>query len=175
MPRRHEPARRRFIRRFTGLFATATGAAVLPGCGKEEGSAPDRATLEALLDTLIPADQDPGALQAGVLDAVIDRIQNDPVAATRYRRLLSYVGEQSLRLHERPFHRLAPLQKHELLSALYHSSGRELARQRVDLHVVLEHCFHAFYSSPAAERVIGYHPPIKGGYPGYGEPPEPVE
>lgn len=51
---------------------------------------------------------------------------------------------------------------------------RVLAQLRIDLDVMLKQCLHAFYSSPAVSRVIGYHPPIDGGYADYASPPESV-
>ena len=162
--------RRRFLERLALLLGiTATGSA-LPD-GGAWGSNIDTADLEALLDTLIPADRDPGALEAGVLEVIAGRIDREPVMATRYRRLLAWIAQQSARLHREPFHRLPADKRDSLLSDLYYSSSGDLAQASVDLHVVLDDCFHAFYSSPAAERVIGYHPPIEGGYPGYAEPP----
>lgn len=162
--------RRGFLGRLALLLGITTTGSVLPG-GGARGSDIDTADLEALLDTLIPADRDPGALEAGVLEVIAGRIDREPVMATRYRRLLAWIAQQSTRLFQESFHRLPADKRDALLSDLYYSTSGDLAQASVDLHVVLEDCFHAFYSSPAAERVIGYHPPIEGGYPGYAEPP----
>lgn len=160
-------SRRGFFARVFGLLAGMS----LAGCGRGQQSGIDADTLEAVLDTLIPADEDPGALGAGVLEATLERIQNDPVSAEHYRRLLEWVAGQSRETHQRPFEQLSRQEKDRLLKELYHSSGSGLVQLRIDLHVVLKHCFHAFYSSPAAGKVIGYHPPIEGGYPDYAAPP----
>jgi len=160
--------RRGFFWRSTAILVAPLGVSVAGCQGKRSGI--DAASLEALLDTFIPADQDPGALQASVPAAIMKRIRSDRVAFTRYDRLLTWISQRSIELHQRPFSRLDPVARHELVEGLYRSSGRDWAQLRIDVHIALEHCLHAFYSSPAAERVIGYHPPIAGGYPGYGEP-----
>lgn len=160
--------RRVFFRRSTAILVAPLGLFVA-GC-EAKRSGIDAASLEALLDTFIPADQDPGALQAGVPAVIMKRIRSDRVAFTRYDRLLTWISRRSVEVHQRPFPRLDAVARHDLVEGLYRSSGGDWAQLRVDVHVALEHCLHAFYSSPAAEGVIGYHPPIAGGYPGYGEP-----
>lgn len=160
-------SRRGFIARVVGLLAGTSLAA----CGRGQPSHIDSGTLAAVLDTLIPADEDPGALDAGVLEAIRLRIETDPVSTRRYQRLLEWVAGRSRAMHQRPFGQLSLPEREHLLNELYHSSNRELVQHRIDLHVVVRHCFHAFYSSPAAAGVIGYHPPIEGGYPDYGAPP----
>lgn len=162
--------RRRFLKTTAGLLAPAVTG--LPACGLP-GEVVEIQPLSALLDTLIPADRDPGALQAGVLEVIVARIGNEPVTAVRYLRLLAWTEQQSKLQHGRRFHALSAAQRNTLLETLYDPRGDAPARLRVDLHIVLDQCFHAFYSSPAAEAVIGYHPPIEDGYPGYARAPEP--
>lgn len=158
--------RRGFFARVFGLL----GAVGLAGCARAR-PAIDTDTFEAMLDTVIPADEDPGALEAGVPAAIVKRIENDPVSAKRYRRLLEWVSGRARQAHRRRFAALSLQQRDYLLKELYHSRGSGLAQVRIDLSVVVEQCFHEFYSSPAAEKVIGYHPPIEGGYPDYHAPP----
>lgn len=163
--------RRQFIGRLAALVAAVT-AALLPGCTAKRAGV-DMDTLGALLDTLIPGDEDPGALQAGVLDIIADKIEHDRVAMKRYRRLLPWLNQRANGLHGQPFHLLDPEQKDDLLKGLYHARSSDTARLRGDLNAIRNQCFHAFYTSPAAEAVIGYHPPILGGYPDYARAPEP--
>lgn len=159
-------SRRGFFARVFGLL----GAVGLAGCGRARPGI-DVDTLEAVLDTLIPADEDPGALEAGVPAAIARRIESDPVSAKRYRRLLEWASGRAREAHRRRFAALPLQQRDHLLKELYRSRGSGLAQVRIDLNVVVEQCFHEFYSSPAADKVIGYHPPIEGGYPDYHAPP----
>lgn len=162
--------RRRFLKTAAGVLTPTVSG--LPACGMP-GEDAERKSLAALLDTLIPADRDPGALQAGVLEVIVERIDNEPVTAARYRRLLAWIDQRSGQLYGRRFHLLTAAQRYDLLTDLYGVPGTAPAKLRVDLHVALDQCFHAFYSSPAAEAVIGYHPPIEGGYPDYARAPAP--
>lgn len=159
-------SRRGFFARVLGLL----GGISLAGCGRAHPEF-DVDTLEAVLDTLIPADEDPGALEAGVPAAIARRIENDPVGDKRYRRLIEWVSGRARELHRRRFAELSLQQRDRLLKELYHSRGSGLAQLRIDLNVVVKQCFHEFYSSSAAKQVIGYHPPIEGGYPDYHAPP----
>lgn len=165
------PNRRRFLRRLAILLGAPAAPILLGWAGDDDPI--DTTTLEALLDTLIPADADPGALQAGVPETVLAWIRDDPAAAAPWRRLLAWLQRASVERHGTAFHALTPARRDALVSGLYLSGGDELARPRVDLHLVLADCFHAFYSSPTAQAVIGYHPPIQGGYPGYADSPAP--
>lgn len=161
--------RRGFFSRVFSLVA----AAGLSACGRGQ-RALDADVLEAVLDTLIPADEAPGAVQAGVPGRILDRIATDSVSANRYRRLLSWIDKTSRSEYRKGFEALPMQQRERLLHELYDSSGSELAQLRIDLHVILKQCFHEFYSSSAAAQVIGYHPPIEGGYPEYARPPAPM-
>lgn len=134
----------------------------------------DVVALEALLDTLIPADDDPGAVAAGVPEAALARMDTDIVSRNRYERLLAWTGEQSMTLYQQLFAELSLPQRDRILKDLYHSGGNALRQLRIDLNVVRRDTFLSFYSSPAARRVIGYHPPIEGGYPDYAKVPAPV-
>lgn len=125
-----------------------------------------------MVDTFIPADQDAGAVDAGVPERIVDRIRRDAVGSKRYGRLLSWISKQSREMHERGFEELSQQQREQLLYGLYGSSGSDMAQLRIDLHVALSQCFHEFYSSPAAMAVIGYRPPILGGYSDYARPPD---
>jgi hypothetical protein len=162
-------SRRDFFARIAALF----GGMGLAGCGRGKENI-DAASLDALLDTLIPADDDPGAVAAGVPEAALARMEIDIVSRNRYRRLLAWTGEQSMDLHQRPFAELSLRQRDRILKGLYRSDGDALRQLRIDLQVVRRDTFLSFYSSPAARRVIGYHPPIEGGYPDYAKAPAPL-
>jgi hypothetical protein len=159
--------RRRFLASVLGLCA---GAGV-SGCERRRRD-DDFGVLKAVLDTFIPDDEDPGAVQTGVPDRIRERIGRCPVSASRYRRLLSWVAERACEVHGRRFEQLPLPQRERLLRTLYDSRDSALTQLRIDLNVALDDCYHEFYSSPAARSVIGYHPPIEGGYPQYAASPE---
>jgi len=164
--------RRRFLSGLPAFLGAAVSRRALANNGRPDAGI-DRAALDALLDTLIPADEDPGALEAGVRGQILDRLAGDPVASERYRRLLDWIHRRSIERYGGPFHRLHPERRHVLLIDLSRSGDKASTRPRIDLQIARDHAFRAFYSSPAAGPVIGYHPPIQGGYPGYDTPPAP--
>ena len=74
--------RRRFLQ-----VAASSAAAATVSCGRSQSpwrslTIPEANTLGALCDQIIPPDQDPGAVQAGVLDFL------DRQLAGRYKRYL---------------------------------------------------------------------------------------
>jgi len=72
-----DPERRLFLQQLSALSAALAAAPVLSGCRRESTStvtrtfaAPERHTLEALVEHIIPADEEPGAGEAGCADFI---------------------------------------------------------------------------------------------------------
>jgi gluconate 2-dehydrogenase gamma chain len=133
-------------------------------------------TLEALVDRIIPADQDPGALWAGAAN-FIDRQLVGPYRKLQktYRLGLTGIHETSVAIFGKRFTALAPEQRDEVLRALEKDQApgetwkRTSAKEFFDL--VVSHTMQGFYGDPRhggnRERVSWKmlrlpYPPVRG-------------
>ncbi len=64
------------------------------------------------------------------------------------------------------------LTRTQIVHTLYDSTSQHPRSTREALDLVRRHAFQFFYTSPAGERLIAYHPPVAGGYPDYAAPPD---
>jgi len=126
--------------------------------------------LEAVVDTIVPRDQDPGALDAGVPARIIAHLSTHPEALTLYRAGLGVLEGLARQAGASSFHALGGPEREQILSSLAggpdgpRGVGAEfLVRARRDVL--------AFYwGSEVGQHVVGYPPPLSG-YPDYADPP----
>lgn len=107
--------------------------------------------LRALLDTLIPADDYPGAWAAGVGDYVLRQLQGDLAhLLPAYRLWLRCLDAEALCLHDRGYADLSLDLRTRLLSRI--ESGAletEWALEPAKFFVqIVEHCAEGYYSDP---------------------------
>lgn len=174
MPKRSGVHRRDFLK----VTATAAAGAA---CGRGRDSwrvltGQEGDTLAAVCDTLIPADQDPGAAAAGAV-VFIDRQLAGRERGHRqtYGRGLRAIEATAQRLHGRAFAELTPETRTTLLASIEHGDvpadvwSAEDAKAFFDL--VLSHTRMGFYGDPRhggnRERVswkmLGIpDPPVRG-------------
>jgi gluconate 2-dehydrogenase gamma chain len=138
------PLRRR---RFVQLAGSATAAGVLASCGRPASpwrflSAAEGRTLEALCDQIVPADQAPGAAEAGVVN-YIDRQLMGPFRKQRdaYRKGLAALDQAALRSAGQAFAALDPASQAALLSGLQGESRRFFS-------MVVAHTMQGYYGDP---------------------------
>jgi uncharacterized protein YwbE len=128
------------------------------------------ATLEAVVDAIIPRDQDPGALDAGVSARILAHLSTHPEALKLYRAGLELVDRLAHQAGASSFRVLGGPERERILSSLASAAdgprgagGEFLARVRRDVL--------AFYwGSVVGQSVVGYRPPLSG-YPEYADPP----
>lgn len=114
--------------------------------------------LEALLDTLIPEDDYPGAIGAGVPMQMLSSLSDDARGQRIYRRGLDALSSRIQKNDAAPFHALSLARRSEALAAIEEGFGAEalfFRRLRNDAMI-------AFYSSRAAYEMLGYQPPAAG-------------
>jgi len=129
-----------------------------------------RGTLDAVVDAIVPRDQDPGALGAGVPARILAHLSAHPEALTLYRAGLELVDRLAQQAGASSFRALDGPERERILSSLASDpasprgpGGEFLVRVRRDVL--------AFYwGSVVGHRVVGYRPPLSG-YPDYGDPP----
>jgi hypothetical protein len=128
------------------------------------------ATLEAVADSIVPRDQDPGALDAGVPGRILAHLATHPSALTLYRAGLGLLEGLARRAGASSFQALDGPGRERILLSLASGSGdsRGLAQEffiRVRRDVL------AFYwGSVVGQGIVGYRPPVAG-YPEYADPP----
>ena len=113
-------ARREFIRTMT---VAAGGATLIPACGQAPPrgrffSPGEAATVAAIAEQIVPADQDPGAIQAGVTHFIDKQLAGRTGAITDYRSGLAGVQETSRSMFGKPFVELAWNDQTAVLKAL---------------------------------------------------------
>lgn len=156
--------RRKFL--VTGLAGTALS------CRRSKSpwrffSAEEARTLEALCGQIIPEDQDPGAVSAGVvvfLDRQLTRFYK-PLQET-YRQGIAAVARESLATAGRPF---ADLPVDAQLAALGRMEKNERTKPFFDL--LVSHTMQGFYGDPrhggnrdrVSWKMLGVpYPPVRG-------------
>lgn len=153
--RRNRYPRRRFIQ---NVAAAAVGAAVLPACSRKTGAWRFLTEAEALLvdaitEQIIPTDQDPGAIQAGVTHFIDKQLagrhrRHQPT----YRSGLAGVQETSHSRFGKPFEQLAWNDQTSVLKALESGQApgaawKELS-PRAFFELIRDHTLQGFYGSP---------------------------
>ncbi len=170
--------RRAFLQ--AALAATAAAGAGI-GCGKKGTpwrffSVDEARCLAAISDQIIPADQDPGASWAGVLE-YIDRQLCGPFENLRstYRRGLAGVDQSSRSLHGQVFADLDSNQQIDMLHRLEDGKApgaiwREISSSEF-FGSVVDHTMQGFYGDPrhggnregVSWKMLGLaYPPIRG-------------
>lgn len=177
MSRRAKITRRKFMQ----LAATAAAVGPVAACGGLKSpwrffSAAEAQTLGALCERIIPADQDPGAAWAGVVN-YLDIQLSGPYRKLRptYRQGLAGVDQSSQILFGRKFAELPSGQQDEVLRALEKGAPpgdtwKRLASARF-FDLLVTHTMQGFYGDPrhggnrerVSWRMVGLaYPPIRG-------------
>lgn len=118
----------------------------------------ERAAMDAVLDTLIPDDECPGALRAGVPNRIEALLTESTRRARLYRRGLAALESRSRRATGRSFLELSPDERGEVLAGLQGGFGPG----PVFFHYVRRDAMTAYYSTPEAYEMLAYGPPLNG-------------
>lgn len=168
-------------RRFIQLTSAVVLCAPLAGCSSGEKRwrffTPDEAKIaEAVADRIIPGDEDPGALEAGVVHYLDRKLaEYYTFRQDAYHHGLSNVEKTSQVMHQKSFLDLTAEEKDRLLRAL--ESGRvpegtwTTSRAREFFNLIRDHTMQGYYGSPrhggnrgfCSWRMLGLpHPPLRG-------------
>lgn len=177
-----EPAyklsRRKFLQAAMAM-AAAAGSGV--GCGGARSpwrflTVDEARTLAALCDQIIPADEDPGAAWAGVVN-YIDRQLCGPLEHLRnsYRWGIAAVGKNSRALYGADFAELTATQQIELLTQMEQGRAPAEAWKQISsaefFELLVDQTMQGFYGDPrhggnrerASWKMLGIpYPPIRG-------------
>ena len=156
------------------LWATLLGRRPRPALAQSATGGPldpsARQLLEAVVDAIVPRDQDPGALDAGVPARILAHLSTHPEALNLYQAGLELVDRLAQQSGASSFRALDGPERERILSSLASApdnsrevGGLFLARVRRDVL--------AFYwGSTVGQGVVGYRPPLSG-YLEYANPP----
>jgi len=163
------------------LAATAVGVSPLVSCSGLNNpwrffTEAEARSLGALSERLIPADRDPGAAWAGVVNFLDRQLAGYyKKFRTTYRQGLAGVDQTSQTLFGREFARLAGAQQDEVLRALENGRPPGDAWQRLSseqfFDLLITHTMQGFYGDPrhggnrdgVSWRMVGLpYPPIRG-------------
>jgi hypothetical protein len=157
-----------------GATAAAAIAAGLRLFGGGHEPAPrvagiDRRQFEALVDTIVPADDAPGALAAGVAQRLLERFAREPWRAGEYRYGMPRLEALAKELAGRSFVDLDLAQRTRVLAELLRRKGPDAASGRILYVRARSDVLKEFYASPTGQKLLGYRPPLNG-YPDYAAP-----
>jgi Gluconate 2-dehydrogenase subunit 3 len=164
--------RRAFLRRvlWASMFVRRPEAAGAQSVAASPLDAASQAALDAVADTIIPRDRDPGALDAGVPARILDRLAKDSAALALYRAGFELVDRLAREAGAPAFRALDAAERERVLLSLARGGDgaqsvgeRFFVRARRDVLVF-------YWSSPIGQRVVDYRPPLSG-YPEYADPP----
>ena len=155
MPRKRYP-RRKFIR---DVGALAGGATLLSGCGKAPSrqwrffTEAEAGVLAAVWEQIIPADQDPGAVDAGVPNFIdLQLTRHYKRHQETYRTGLEGVQQTSTALYGRRFEELKWDDQTRVLETLESGKAPGSAwasrNPRTFFNLVRDHSMQGFYGSP---------------------------
>ena len=129
----------------------------------------EQLTLKAFLDTLIPADDTPGAIDLDVHSRILAQAARN----AHYRRLVHAgcrtLDNLALSSKSRPFHKLGLTPRDAVVHALVRSEGDK--RHRF-FDSTQRRAFHFYYSDPRSWPGVCYAgPPQPRGFTDYKQPP----
>ncbi|HVX65092.1 MAG TPA: gluconate 2-dehydrogenase subunit 3 family protein [Bryobacteraceae bacterium] len=166
-------------RKFIQLAASAASAAAV-SCGRSTPwrtlTASEAETAGAICDRIVPADQDAGALAAGVVN-YIDRQLAGPLKKYRpaYRKGLAGIDSASAARYGKRFAALAAAEQDALLAAFEQgqapAEAGSAAQAKAFFDLIRDHTMQGYYGDPrhggnrdyASWRMLGVSPvPVRG-------------
>lgn len=154
MNRLRSPQRRKFL----GIAASAAACGAATSCVRNSSSwrffkTDEAATVNAICERIIPADEDAGAAAAGVVN-FIDTQLCGPFRRFQktYRHGVIAVNQLSLRQFQKRFVELAPEQQDEVLTALEQNKVPadvwDPTQARLFFDMMINHTLQGFYGDP---------------------------
>ncbi len=126
------------------------------------------ANFSALIDTFVPADQYPGALDLEIDKKLMGKVKKTEGHWDLVAQYLNIVDQLSIDTLGKNFSNALLEQRTNLIeTVLDDDSNVELQLQ---LKTLKNQTFTLFYTSQTAFDMLAYHPPSQGGYPNYDQP-----
>ena len=179
-------SRRRF---FTKVITLTVGSIAVAACSKESDNGneaspgklsnydnkssleQDRLLLDAFVDTIVPKDQDPGAVEAGVTEELLAWFDEKPEEKTKAIEMLATIDRVANNKFCNTFKKLKLEQRENVLDITIRSVDSKHHPARNSIQRLRSRIIRAFYMSPTGWAMLGYTAPFPGGYPDYSTPP----
>jgi hypothetical protein len=155
------------------------GVLGVAACGKEAettasstaGFELDRKLLDAFVDTIVPKDQDPGAVEAGMADELLERFEKKPEEKKKAMDMLNTIDNVAIKKFNNPFKKLKLEHREKVIDLTLRSRDRKYTPARSTIHKLRTRIVWSYYLSPTGQAMLGYNPPFPLGYPDYNQPP----
>ena len=126
------------------------------------------ANFSALIDTFVPADQYPGALDLKIDKKLINKVKKSEDYWTQITQYLRTVDQLSVDTFGINFSEALLEQRTNIIETLLDDDSN--VELQVQLKTLKNQTFTLFYSTQPAFDMLSYHPPSQGGYPDYDRP-----
>lgn len=173
-------ARRRFFRKLAAYASILGGTVFISSCDEENGKQSStntspaehgRQLLDAFVDTIVPSDQDPGAVEAGVATEMLARFSKKKNERKKVLLMLDGLDRLALQRFNSQFNVLTRVQRESVVKNLTDSQDKIDRPLQVTLVQQRSRIIRAFYLSPTGRAMLAYSPPYPAGYPDFNNPP----
>ena len=165
---------------FLGLVSFVGGGLLITAC--DEGTQTDvvttpgpnpihKRTLAALVDAIIPADDFPGAVDAGVDGKLLAWLDENDRSRERVQAAIDLSERAAWRRFKAPFHKLDLASRTDIIVATQHSRRKEDNEARMGMGTLISRTIELYYMTPEAWSMLQYTAPWPGGYPDYDAQP----
>jgi len=153
-----------FLANFSNLFVSGVGQA------QARPIADIEAGMRALVDTIVPADESPGAVALGVDRMLFSRIRKNANYLKVITETFDALDKMAVQQSDLSFAKLDLAQRSSIISRVLNSRKQfpEASRQ---IGALRTQVLTEFYASGLAFTMLDYHPPSQGGYPDYARIP----
>jgi len=126
--------------------------------------------MRALVDTIVPADESPGALTLGVDTMLFSRIRTNSNYLQLIADTIATLDALAVEQADLAFSKLELSQRTSLVARVL-SSRKQFPEAGRQINALRAQILTEFYASELAFTMLDYHPPSQGGYPDYARPP----
>jgi len=126
--------------------------------------------MRALVDTIVPADEAPGAVALGVDTVLFSRIRRNANYLKVITETIDTLDTLSAQQSKLTFAGLELAQRSDIVSRVL-SSRKQFAEANRQIGALRAQVLTEFYASELAFTMLDYHPPSQGGYPDYARVP----
>ena len=168
--------RRAFFGQITAIFA---GLAGITACNRDEeagntdtvSSVTNENLLNAFVDTIVPKDEDAGAVEAGVPAQLKEYFSKKPGEEKKVQAMLNSIDEISLGRFQASFDQCVLEQREMVLDIITKSRDKKYQPVRTAIFRLRFRIIRALYSSPASWEMLAFSAPYPDGYPDFNRPP----
>ena len=151
--------------------AKTTLAGLIDILHKEQEQLHENPTLRALIESLIPADETPSALEVGVLEKIVDKAGDNPKYAKMLRKGCQWLDMQARKNGSNNFSKLTEYERNSLLERA--ATENSNTHEYMFFSIMRYDAFYFYYAKPTTWQTLNYPgPPQPKGFRDYTQPPK---